>query len=207
MHFSCLKRHWNVSHDVSHVSHVSHLKSRRQARFVQPLLLLRAGLYCAVLYCCTFLYIAVFLVWSCLILSCPVLPYLSPPCPESPRTAPHHTTPPYHITLFHPSVAFALSMSCFLHRPSLHRIAPHRTAPPYDTTPFHPPVRLSCLCCWLCLGQGQKLCILGPNGAGKSTLLNALAGVLPLSEGERNEGEGLKLGVFTQVKRRALGLL
>ncbi|CAM9132684.1 unnamed protein product [Laminaria digitata] len=48
------------------------------------------------------------------------------------------------------------------------------------------------------LEKGQKLAILGPNGAGKSTLLKALAGVLPLSEGERNEGEGLKLGVFTQ---------
>lgn len=47
--------------------------------------------------------------------------------------------------------------------------------------------------------QGQTLAILGPNGAGKSTLLKALAGMLPLSGGVRTEGEGLKLGVFTQV--------
>lgn len=50
------------------------------------------------------------------------------------------------------------------------------------------------------LGQGQTLAILGPNGAGKSTLLKALAGNLPLSSGDRNEGEGLKLGVFTQAR-------
>lgn len=48
------------------------------------------------------------------------------------------------------------------------------------------------------LEKGQTLAILGPNGAGKSTLLKALAGNLPLSSGDRNEGEGLKLGVFTQ---------
>ena len=43
------------------------------------------------------------------------------------------------------------------------------------------------------------MAILGPNGAGKSTLLKALAGMLPLSGGDRTEGEGLKLGVFTQA--------
>lgn len=45
------------------------------------------------------------------------------------------------------------------------------------------------------------MAILGPNGAGKSTLLKALAGILPLSGGDRTEGEGLKLGVFTQVSK------
>lgn len=49
--------------------------------------------------------------------------------------------------------------------------------------------------------QGQTLAILGPNGAGKSTLLKALAGILPLSAGERKEGEGLKIGVFTQASK------
>ncbi|CAN0018833.1 unnamed protein product [Pylaiella littoralis] len=53
------------------------------------------------------------------------------------------------------------------------------------------------------LEKGQTLAILGPNGAGKSTLLKALAGILSLSKGERNEGEGLKLGVFTQASGRA----
>lgn len=44
------------------------------------------------------------------------------------------------------------------------------------------------------------MAILGPNGAGKSTLLKALCGMLPLSAGTRKEGEGLRLGVFTQVR-------
>ncbi|CAN0202767.1 unnamed protein product [Ascophyllum nodosum] len=48
------------------------------------------------------------------------------------------------------------------------------------------------------LEKGQTVAILGPNGAGKSTLLKALAAALPLREGQRLEGEGLKLGVFTQ---------
>lgn len=47
--------------------------------------------------------------------------------------------------------------------------------------------------------QGQTVAILGPNGAGKSTLLKSLAATLPLREGQRIEGEGLKLGIFTQV--------
>ncbi|CAM9810216.1 unnamed protein product, partial [Ectocarpus fasciculatus] len=51
------------------------------------------------------------------------------------------------------------------------------------------------------LEKGQTLAILGPNGAGKSTLLKALAGILPLSAGERKEGEGLKIGVFTQASK------
>ena len=50
--------------------------------------------------------------------------------------------------------------------------------------------------------KGQTVAILGPNGAGKSTLLKALAAALPLREGQRLEGEGLKLGVFTQVRKR-----
>lgn len=48
--------------------------------------------------------------------------------------------------------------------------------------------------------KGQKLAILGPNGAGKSTLLKAMGGVLPLSAGERREGEGLQPGMFTQAR-------
>lgn len=48
------------------------------------------------------------------------------------------------------------------------------------------------------LEKGQTMAILGPNGAGKSTLLKALCGMLPLSAGTRKEGDGLRLGVFTQ---------
>lgn len=102
---------------------------------------------------------------------------------------------------------FALSFSFFLHVTESSLNTPLRPTR-YHATPFHPPVRVCVPCVslrlalsWLWLEQGQKLAILGPNGAGKSTLLKALAGVLPLSEGERNEGEGLKLGVFTQVRK------
>lgn len=138
------------------------------------------------------------LVVSCLVISCPVLSCLSR----------------YNFgrvrSIFTAEGCFMLSrlpFSFFLHATESTLTTPLRPDR-YHATPFHPPVR-ACVPCvslrlalsWLWLEQGQKLAILGPNGAGKSTLLKALAGVLPLSEGERNEGEGLKLGVFTQVRK------
>lgn len=48
------------------------------------------------------------------------------------------------------------------------------------------------------LETGMRLMILGPNGCGKSTLLRALSGRGALQGGEREEGMGVQLGVFTQ---------
>ena len=48
------------------------------------------------------------------------------------------------------------------------------------------------------LSKGNTLVVRGPNGAGKSTLMAALRGKLPLLAGERVEGQGLDIGVFTQ---------
>lgn len=50
----------------------------------------------------------------------------------------------------------------------------------------------------LTIERGMRIVVRGPNGAGKSTLLSALSGKLPPSKGQRIEGEGLELGVFTQ---------
>lgn len=50
----------------------------------------------------------------------------------------------------------------------------------------------------LSIERGMRIVVRGPNGAGKSTVLGALSGVLPVACGQRSEGEGLKLGAFTQ---------
>jgi len=52
--------------------------------------------------------------------------------------------------------------------------------------------------CDLVLERGSRLVVVGPNGAGKSTFLRALSGRLDLLEGSRVEGQGVKLGIFTQ---------
>jgi len=46
--------------------------------------------------------------------------------------------------------------------------------------------------------QCARIGLLGANGAGKSTLLKALAGTLPLREGERSVSRQLRLGYFAQ---------
>ena len=46
--------------------------------------------------------------------------------------------------------------------------------------------------------QSARIGLLGANGAGKSTLLKALAGTLPLREGERSVSRQLRLGYFAQ---------
>ena len=45
---------------------------------------------------------------------------------------------------------------------------------------------------------GDRIGLLGPNGAGKSTLVKALAGVLPLTAGERHTAQNLAIGYFAQ---------
>jgi branched-chain amino acid transport system ATP-binding protein len=66
----------------------------------------------------------------------------------------------------------------------------------------------------LVVRQGQSQCIIGPNGAGKSTLLKAIAGLLPIREGEillkgeRIDGlrpdQILKKGICFVTQERAL---
>ncbi len=48
--------------------------------------------------------------------------------------------------------------------------------------------------------RGQRIVLVGPNGAGKSTLLKLLAGVLPVQQGEREEGHNVRLGYFSQYR-------
>jgi len=46
--------------------------------------------------------------------------------------------------------------------------------------------------------RGMRVVVRGPNGAGKSTVLSALSGALAVAGGQRHEGDGLKIGAFTQ---------
>jgi ATPase subunit of ABC transporter with duplicated ATPase domains len=46
--------------------------------------------------------------------------------------------------------------------------------------------------------KGQRVLVLGPNGAGKSTLLKALSGRLQPWSGSVSQGQGVKLGKFTE---------
>jgi len=52
--------------------------------------------------------------------------------------------------------------------------------------------------------RGQRVVLVGPNGAGKSTLLKLLAGVLPVQQGEREEGYNVKIGYFSQYRIETL---
>jgi ATP-binding cassette subfamily F protein 3 len=53
---------------------------------------------------------------------------------------------------------------------------------------------------------GTRVGLLGPNGAGKSTLIKSLVGDLPQLNGQRAEGEHLKIGYFAQHQLEALDL-
>ncbi len=48
------------------------------------------------------------------------------------------------------------------------------------------------------IDAGARIGLIGPNGAGKSTLIRALAGDLPLIQGESLQAKGLKIGYFAQ---------
>jgi ATPase subunit of ABC transporter with duplicated ATPase domains len=65
-----------------------------------------------------------------------------------------------------------------------------------SSPPSAPPSVLSDVS--LTINRGSRIVVRGPNGAGKSTLLSALSGKLKPRAGERVEGDGLELGVFTQ---------
>lgn len=58
----------------------------------------------------------------------------------------------------------------------------------------------------IALANGEMACLIGANGAGKSTTLNALAGLLPLRDGEiRFAGE--RIDHLPAHRRAALGLV
>jgi branched-chain amino acid transport system ATP-binding protein len=60
----------------------------------------------------------------------------------------------------------------------------------------------------LTVRQGQSQCIIGPNGAGKSTLLKAIAGLLPLRQGEiRFKGERIDGLRPDQILRKGIGFV
>jgi ATP-binding cassette subfamily F protein 3 len=46
--------------------------------------------------------------------------------------------------------------------------------------------------------RGSKIALVGPNGAGKSTLIKLLAGIEPLTDGERSVGHNVSLAYFAQ---------
>ncbi len=50
----------------------------------------------------------------------------------------------------------------------------------------------------LVIERGDKIAFLGPNGAGKSTLLKILAGVVPISSGERTTGYHTSTAYYAQ---------
>jgi ATP-binding cassette, subfamily F, member 3 len=58
----------------------------------------------------------------------------------------------------------------------------------------------------LSLHPGSCIGLLGANGAGKSTLIKTLMGEIALSDGERVEGEHLRIGYFAQHQMEALDL-
>ncbi|MEM5528205.1 ATP-binding cassette domain-containing protein [Gammaproteobacteria bacterium AS21] len=56
------------------------------------------------------------------------------------------------------------------------------------------------------LEPGSRIGLLGPNGAGKSTLIKTLVGDISALCGERNTGEHLSIGYFSQHQLEALDL-
>jgi len=52
--------------------------------------------------------------------------------------------------------------------------------------------------------RGDRIALVGPNGAGKSTLIRMLAGIEPLTAGERISGHNVAIDYFAQDQYKAL---
>ncbi|MBI3697712.1 MAG: ABC-F family ATP-binding cassette domain-containing protein, partial [Acidobacteria bacterium] len=52
--------------------------------------------------------------------------------------------------------------------------------------------------------RGDRIALVGPNGAGKSTLIRLLAGIEPLTAGERSLGHNVEIDYFAQDQYKAL---
>ncbi|HVA41627.1 MAG TPA: ABC-F family ATP-binding cassette domain-containing protein [Candidatus Binataceae bacterium] len=50
----------------------------------------------------------------------------------------------------------------------------------------------------LTIERGARIALVGPNGAGKSTMMKLLAGIEPMTAGQRTVGAGIEIGYFAQ---------
>ncbi len=50
----------------------------------------------------------------------------------------------------------------------------------------------------LTIERGARIALVGPNGAGKSTMMKLLAGIEPMTAGQRVVGTGIEIGYFAQ---------
>jgi len=50
----------------------------------------------------------------------------------------------------------------------------------------------------LTIERGARISLVGPNGAGKSTMMKLLAGIEPMTAGQRTVGAGVEIGYFAQ---------